>query len=118
MRKCWQRCRSKRPRWRRARATCEFWSTWPCGWAVRLGKGWVMGKATEGQGGAGEFRRGLMLYGSTAAIAAALMLAEGGVGPAMAQEIGPRISPSYSAQGDFTVPGPTPSPSFEYRSST
>lgn len=64
----------------------------------------------------GGLRRGLMLYGSTAALAAALMLAEGGVGPAMAQDIGPRISPTTAAQGDFTVPGPTPSPSFEMRS--
>ena len=76
-----------------------------------------MAKLIDGsEGKPGEFRRGLMLYGSTAALAAALMLAEGGVGPALAQEIGPRISPTVAAQGDFTVPGPTPSPTFEVRS--
>ena len=63
-------------------------------------------------------RRGLMLYGSTAAMAGALMLGEGGAGPAIAQEIGPRIVPTEAAQGNFIVPGPAPSPSFEYRSGT
>lgn len=76
-----------------------------------------MGQLIDGrERGPGGFRRGLMLYGSTAALAAALMLAEGGIDPALAQEIGPRISPNVAAQGDFTVPGPTPSPSFEFRS--
>ena len=72
----------------------------------------------EQKGRSGAFRRGLLLYGSTAAIAAALMVADGGIGPAMAQEIGPRISPTVSAQGDFNVGGATPSPYFEYRSGT
>jgi hypothetical protein len=60
-----------------------------------------------------------MLYGSTAAIAASLMLADGGIGPAMAQDIGPRVSPSVAAQGDF-VPGSfsTPAPFFQQRSGT
>lgn len=76
-----------------------------------------MARATDGRKGRpGALRRGLMLYGSTAALAAALMLAEGGLGPALAQDIGPRITPNSAAQGDFTVPGPTPAPSFEYRS--
>ena len=76
-----------------------------------------MGQAVDGQiGKPGEFRRGLMLYGSTAAMAAALMLAEGGIGPAMAQTIGPRVTVSEAAQGSFTVPGPTPAPGFDYRS--
>src|SRR5690349_16445139 len=66
----------------------------------------------------GGLRRGLMLYGSTAAMAAALMLAEGGLAPALAQEIGPRIVPTHAAQGDFIAPGPSPSPSFEFRSDT
>ena len=78
-----------------------------------------MAKAIDGQKGRpGAFRRGLMLYGSTATIAAVLTVADGGVGPAMAQEIGPRIFPTVSAQGDFSVPGPSPSPNFEYRSAT
>lgn len=72
----------------------------------------------ERKGTPGDLRRGLMLYGSTAAMAAALMLAEGGLGPALAQDIGPRISPTVSAQGDFTVPGPSPTPFFETRSGT
>ena len=76
-----------------------------------------MAEAIDGRtGGAGKLRRGLMLYGSTAALAAALMLAEGGVGPALAQDIGPRVTPNFAAQGDFSVPGPTPAPSFDYRS--
>ena len=60
-----------------------------------------------------------MLYGSTAAIAASLMLADGGIGPAMAQDIGPRISPSEAAQGNF-VPsgGGTPAPFFQQRGAT
>lgn len=76
-----------------------------------------MGKANHERAGApGELRRGLMLYGSTAALAAALMLAEGGIGPAWAQDIGPRISPTEAAQGSFLAPGPTPAPYFEFRS--
>lgn len=82
-----------------------------------------MARAIDGhKGRPGAFRRGLMLYGSTAALAAALMLAEGGVGPALAQDIGPRMSPTTAAQGDFIGsninPGPAPSPSFEFRSGT
>src|SRR5687768_2863868 len=76
-----------------------------------------MAKAIDEQRGKpGALRRGLMLYGSTAALAAALMLAEGGGSPAIAQAIGPRVNPNVAAQGDFTVPGPTPSPGFEFRS--
>ena len=78
-----------------------------------------MGKANVKSGGSDRaFRRGLMLYGSTAAIAAALMVADGGLSPALAQSIGPRISPTEAAQGSFSVPGGTPVPSFEYRSGT
>lgn len=68
--------------------------------------------------GAGGLRRGLLLDGSSAALAAALMLAGGGADPAFAQAIGPRITPNAAAQGDFTVPGPPPSPGFEHRSGT
>ena len=78
-----------------------------------------MAQTIDGQSGrSGAFRRGLMLYGSTAAIAASLMVADGGIGPAMAQDIGPRISPTVAAQGDFTAPGGTPAPYYEYRSGT
>ena len=82
-----------------------------------------MAKLIDGrEGRPGGFRRGLMLYGSTAALAAALMLAEGGTSPASAQDIGPRIVPTEAAQGNFVGsninPGPAPSPSFDFRSTS
>lgn len=76
----------------------------------------VAASKTEGPDRA--FRRGLMLYGSTAAITAALMVADGGLSPVFAQTIGPRISPTEAAQGSFSVPGGTPTPFFESRSDT
>lgn len=78
-----------------------------------MGRAWETPRSKPG-----ELRRGLMLYGSAAATAAALMLSEGGLGPAFAQSIGPRMDANTSAQGDFTVPGPTPTPAFESRSGT